>query len=75
MENTINNTIGLCNPNLVLMVNDSSDNDEFIEEDKNLEESKSLNRGKRKADDELTKESMESAKENSSVSDDIESED
>ena len=75
MENTINNTIGLCNPNLVLMVNDSSDNDEFMEEDKNLEESKSLNRGKRKADDELTKESIESAKENSSVSDDIESED
>jgi hypothetical protein len=75
MENTINNTIGLCNPNLVLMVNDSSDNDEFMEEDKNLEESKSLNRGKRKADDELTKESTESAKENSSVSDDIESED
>jgi hypothetical protein len=36
MENTINNTIGLCNPNLVLMVNDSSDNDEFMEEDKNL---------------------------------------
>ena len=37
MENTINNTIGLCNPNLVLMVNDSSDNDESIEEDKTLE--------------------------------------
>ena len=75
MENTINNTIGLCNPCLVLMVNDSSDNDESIEEDKTLEESKSLNRGKRKADEELTKESKESAKENSSVSDDIESED
>jgi hypothetical protein len=75
MENTINNTIGLCNPSLVLMVNDSSDNEEYIEEDKTLEESKSLNRGKREADDELTKESMESAKENSSVSDDIESED
>ena len=30
MENTINNTIGLCNPCLVLMVNDSSDNDESI---------------------------------------------
>ena len=75
MENTINNTIGLCNLSLVLMVNDSSDNDESIEEDKTLEESKSLNRGKRKVDDELTKESKESAKENSSVSDDIESED
>jgi hypothetical protein len=75
MENTINDTIGLCNPSLVLIVNDSSDNDESIEEHKTLEESKSLNRGKRKADEELTKESKESAKENSSVSDDIESED
>jgi hypothetical protein len=37
MENTLNNIIGLCNPSLVLMVNDSSDNDESIEEDKTLE--------------------------------------
>lgn len=75
MENTLSNTIGLCNPSLVLMVDDSSDNDQSIKENKYLEETKSLNKGKRKADEELTRKSMESAKENSSASDDIESED
>jgi len=75
MENTLSNTIGLSNPSLVLMVDDSSDNDESIKEDKYLEETKSLNKGKRKAEEELTRKSMESAKENSSASDDIESED
>ena len=75
MEDIISNTIGLCNPSLVLMVHDNSDKDESIEEDKYLEEIKPLNKGKRKADDELTRESTESDKENSSASDDIESSD
>lgn len=37
MENTLTNTIGLYSPSLVLMVDDSSDNDESIKEDKDLE--------------------------------------